>query len=666
LIISERLYFILCEKDKTESIDIKVFVNNIEILFRTTFEDMLALTFNMYNFHNFRYDFDSDGFIQKHDVLLVWNNIIYYDEINKDNNEYNETNISIEINKIGKNASLVDKQIDELFNLEDKINLKRYTQIAKEDNSDLFMMVFYYLRKVSKIVDDSMIQVQKPTHDKLMDKLASPFIICLRPNSPTKIDLRPTIRSGRKKSEQISRNEESFGILLQERRLPSIDSKDILVTERRGSNDSKSSLGSSKNIKNNKWINFNKINEKSIYSSKGKVLMRNQKNIVSTPTNKDDYYSKQEAFRMTIRNSRLNSEQNSRSNDSERQRYTNSNSSSRSKPKMNKGNVLNLVGRKQSINIVTSTINQSPKSVDFSSEFAKKHFSSNRPSHIDSNNTLALFSGYIYKFNSTQTELKKYWFVLKNFKLLYFSEKEKKYPVGLINLIKCFIKKDGKVSIFNKPLYSFHIYHNLHRESFFCEDSNSLESWVFNINNFCESKESISNYKIKDFIGQGKFSVVHRGIRVDNNSEVAVKIIRKSKMEDIDLECTRREISILQICEHPHIIKMKSFYENYEYIYIIQELFPSTDLFDYLQHREFTISEETAKIMIRQLISAVDYMHHLGIVHRDIKPENILIKESVNKVTNKKEILMKIIDFGLSRFLAKGELVKGEPFGTMV
>lgn len=58
------------------------------------------------------------------------------------------------------------------------------------------------------------------------------------------------------------------------------------------------------------------------------------------------------------------------------------------------------------------------------------------------------------------------------------------------------------------------------------------------------------------------------------------------------------------------------------------------------------LAEATASAIFQQLISAVEYLHCVGIAHRDIKPENILLDYQNN---------VKLIDFGLSNFYQKGE-----------
>ncbi len=61
--------------------------------------------------------------------------------------------------------------------------------------------------------------------------------------------------------------------------------------------------------------------------------------------------------------------------------------------------------------------------------------------------------------------------------------------------------------------------------------------------------------------------------------------------------------------------------------------------------------------IIRNVLSALEYIHNMGIIHRDIKPENILIEKNLN---------IKLIDFGFSRFLAKNEMISNESYGTIV
>jgi 5'-AMP-activated protein kinase catalytic alpha subunit len=68
-----------------------------------------------------------------------------------------------------------------------------------------------------------------------------------------------------------------------------------------------------------------------------------------------------------------------------------------------------------------------------------------------------------------------------------------------------------------------------------------------------------------------------------------------------------------------------------------------------LYHKPFT--EEIVQHIMRQIVSAINYMHGLGIIHRDLKLDNILVKYNSDFDKNEINLLnaeMKIIDFGIA------------------
>ena len=77
------------------------------------------------------------------------------------------------------------------------------------------------------------------------------------------------------------------------------------------------------------------------------------------------------------------------------------------------------------------------------------------------------------------------------------------------------------------------------------------------------------------------------------------------------------------------------------------------DLLAYLDERDFSITEERAKDLAHQLVTALCYLHSHGIAHRDLKPENILMTDGSDKAD------LKISDFGLSKVITPS--CPGEP-----
>jgi calcium-dependent protein kinase len=121
----------------------------------------------------------------------------------------------------------------------------------------------------------------------------------------------------------------------------------------------------------------------------------------------------------------------------------------------------------------------------------------------------------------------------------------------------------------------------------------------------------------------------------------AVKVLRKSNMDEDEKRMLFNEINILKELDHPNIVKMYEFFEDDKRYYLVQEICKGGELFDEIIARgKFT--ERDAALLIKQVLSCINYCHQNNIVHRDLKPENILLEQ------NKAFDQIKIIDFGTS------------------
>lgn len=131
----------------------------------------------------------------------------------------------------------------------------------------------------------------------------------------------------------------------------------------------------------------------------------------------------------------------------------------------------------------------------------------------------------------------------------------------------------------------------------------------------------------------------------------------KAHMEKKDFDNFENEISILQRLakkNHPNIMKLHHYFEDWNRLMIVMELCPGIELYKDVLMKDSYDSNKAAFI-IKQVLAALFAMHDLddgtAILHRDIKPENMLITEADSPMPE-----VKLVDFGESALIRKDEV----------
>lgn len=169
-----------------------------------------------------------------------------------------------------------------------------------------------------------------------------------------------------------------------------------------------------------------------------------------------------------------------------------------------------------------------------------------------------------------------------------------------------------------------------------------------------EQTLSSRGYRLIKKLGEGSYAKVYlaefksseaaaeqgtSGERKTN--QLACKIVDTSKApKDFVRKFLPRELEILIKLNHPHIIHVHSIFQRKAKYFIFMRFAENGDLLEFIL-RKGTISESQARVWLRQLALAIQYLHDMDIAHRDLKCENALITNNYN---------VKLADFGFARY----------------
>ena len=159
------------------------------------------------------------------------------------------------------------------------------------------------------------------------------------------------------------------------------------------------------------------------------------------------------------------------------------------------------------------------------------------------------------------------------------------------------------------------------------------------------SKEPVANYYtiIKD-LGHGSYGQVKKVKHKKLNEIRAMKITNKKTYS------SKYEIEILRKISHPNITNIFEIFEDSKKYYVIMEFLEGGELFDAITSIG-SFSEESACQVMKQILSAIFYLHSSCIVHRDLKPENIMLLQKPQNGNYH----IKLIDFGTAKTFKPGK-----------
>ncbi|XP_008320594.1 STE20-like serine/threonine-protein kinase isoform X4 [Cynoglossus semilaevis] len=138
-------------------------------------------------------------------------------------------------------------------------------------------------------------------------------------------------------------------------------------------------------------------------------------------------------------------------------------------------------------------------------------------------------------------------------------------------------------------------------------------------------------------LGDGAFGKVYKAQNKQNGTLAAAKVI-DTKTED-ELEDYMVEIDILASCDHHHIVKLLDAFYFEDKLWILIEFCAGGAVDAIMLELERPLTEPQIRVVCRQTLEALSYLHESKVIHRDLKAGNILLSLDGE---------VKLADFGVS------------------
>jgi serine/threonine protein kinase len=153
--------------------------------------------------------------------------------------------------------------------------------------------------------------------------------------------------------------------------------------------------------------------------------------------------------------------------------------------------------------------------------------------------------------------------------------------------------------------------------------------------------------KILDGLGCGSYGTVYLVQDLDTSEILVLKKILVTGMKDAEIADCKREIQILAMMDHPHVVRYVRSFVRKGALCIVMEYADGGDLYQLIKQRKAEqrlFAEDRLLDWMAQIGSALRHVHKHNILHRDLKTQNVFLTKSGNAILG---------DFGISRVLGQ-------------
>ncbi|XP_011515550.2 serine/threonine-protein kinase 3 isoform X2 [Homo sapiens] len=201
--------------------------------------------------------------------------------------------------------------------------------------------------------------------------------------------------------------------------------------------------------------------------------------------------------------------------------------------------------------------------------------------------------------------------------------------------------RNGAASVFKKKEWSTQ------------GEENKQDSKLKKLSEDSLTKQPEEVFDVLEKLGEGSYGSVFKAIHKESGQVVAIKQVPVES----DLQEIIKEISIMQQCDSPYVVKYYGSYFKNTDLWIVMEYCGAGSVSDIIRLRNKTLIEDEIATILKSTLKGLEYLHFMRKIHRDIKAGNILLNTEGHA---------KLADFGvagqLTDTMAKRNTVIGTPF----
>lgn len=177
-----------------------------------------------------------------------------------------------------------------------------------------------------------------------------------------------------------------------------------------------------------------------------------------------------------------------------------------------------------------------------------------------------------------------------------------------------------------------------------------------------------NKYKVLKKLGEGSFGVAELVEHKYNGRKRCMKTVNKKKAQ-MPPELLEQEFQNMAKIDHPHVIKLFEYYEDFCNVYFIMECLEGGDLVKFIADRIShgqAIEEGLVAQILKQVLTGLACCHERALVHKDLKVDNIMLLDEPPRGSGQGYgVHAVIIDLGLAECFrssdARGKEVAGTP-----